>query len=274
MRTIVARAVRDRASPATGFTDIIGNTAKLKIRRPAMGITGHDEHIVRRQIALLYQNLRTGQLISLGNATFLALVNQVYLDFRLVAIWWVAACLAAFFRLAQNRRYQQQAPAPADPRYWLRQARIGVALSGLAWGAGAFYMIGQAHDSLQFFNAFIMSGMVAGAVPILAADSFAFRSYALPIVAAVGIAIAGPQLLHLAAAFMALVFLLASYLAGPVLKGKTGEAAARANYAAYKALISKAAARTANQSNHKREYVPQGLAARGVAFARNRRTGY
>ena len=72
----------------------------------------------------------------------------------------------------------------------------------------------------------------------------------------------------------ALVFLLASYLAGPVLKGKTGEAAARANYAAYKALISKAAARTANQSNHKREYVPQGLAARGVAFARNRRTGY
>lgn len=72
----------------------------------------------------------------------------------------------------------------------------------------------------------------------------------------------------------ALVFLLASYLAGPVLKGKTGEAAAKSNYSAYLTLIGKAAARNANQTNHKREYVPQGMAARGVAFARNRRVGY
>ena len=72
----------------------------------------------------------------------------------------------------------------------------------------------------------------------------------------------------------ALVFLLASYLAGPVLKGKTGEAAAKANYSAYTALIGRAAAKSANQTNHKREYVPQGMAARGVAFGRNRRVGY
>jgi len=72
----------------------------------------------------------------------------------------------------------------------------------------------------------------------------------------------------------ALVFLLASYLSGPVLKGKTGEAAAKANYNAYVALIGKAAANNASQTNHKREYVPQGMAARGVAFGRNRRVGY
>lgn len=72
----------------------------------------------------------------------------------------------------------------------------------------------------------------------------------------------------------ALVFLLASYLAGPVLKGRTGEAATRSMYAAYRNVVGQASARNANQSNHKRGYTPQGMAARGVHFNRNRRVGY
>lgn len=71
----------------------------------------------------------------------------------------------------------------------------------------------------------------------------------------------------------ALVFLLASYLAGPVLKGRTGEQAAQRMYAAYVQQIGGAAARNANQQNHKREYTPNAMRARGIHFARRRTAG-
>ncbi|MGE5470088.1 MAG: response regulator [Bacteroidota bacterium] len=168
-----------------------------------------DAYILRRRVALLYRNVRAGQLISLGNACFLALVNQTELGLAAAGLWWLAACAAALFRLYQYRRYSRQPGADIDAAPWLWQSRLGAGLSGLAWGGGALYFIGHASDSLQFFNAFIMVGMVAGAVPVLAADNLAFRCYAFPIAGAVTLAIFGSAPLHMAAAAMTLVFLLA-----------------------------------------------------------------
>ncbi|MDD5297933.1 MAG: response regulator [Rhodocyclaceae bacterium] len=174
-----------------------------------MNSADNDRYILKRQVELLYRNMRSGQVISVANASFLAFINQMELGPRAVGVWWLMACSVALFRILQHHAYARTPTVEVEPLVWLRRSRIGAGLTGLIWGGGGLYFISQGSESLQFFNAFVMSGMVAGAVPILAADNLAFRFYATPIVSAVMVAIFGRAPLHLAAALMSVVFLLA-----------------------------------------------------------------
>lgn len=71
----------------------------------------------------------------------------------------------------------------------------------------------------------------------------------------------------------AVVWLLASHLAGPVLKGQVGEKAASRCYQAYLGVLATAGAQELNQSNVRRNYVPNAMSARGVRFNNNRAVG-
>lgn len=61
----------------------------------------------------------------------------------------------------------------------------------------------------------------------------------------------------------ALAWLLASYLAGPVVKGDAGRKAGQACYSAWLTESSKASVMDANQSKTRRQYQPEGMRARG-----------
>lgn len=63
----------------------------------------------------------------------------------------------------------------------------------------------------------------------------------------------------------AVSWLLASKLAGPVVKGQAGAAAATRCYQAYQTLLAKAATRDANQNKSRQGFVPSSVAARGAA---------
>lgn len=60
----------------------------------------------------------------------------------------------------------------------------------------------------------------------------------------------------------ALVFLLASHLAGPVVKGKAGVQQAQAMYIAYQRVVAEAAVIDANQNSMRRDYTPGSIRAR------------
>lgn len=61
----------------------------------------------------------------------------------------------------------------------------------------------------------------------------------------------------------ALVYLLASHLAGPVIKGKVGAQTAQTMYQAYLGTVRQAVVSDANQSNTKPRYVPSSARLRG-----------
>lgn len=67
--------------------------------------------------------------------------------------------------------------------------------------------------------------------------------------------------------------LLESYLAGSVIKGQAGAKAAQLAYNAYAGLVARAAATEVGQSNTRRDYTPNAMAARGVSFGNSRRVG-
>lgn len=61
----------------------------------------------------------------------------------------------------------------------------------------------------------------------------------------------------------ALAWLLASYLAGPVLKGNTGAQAAQSMYKIHAAVAERARFADSNQRQQRRTYMPAGIASRG-----------
>ena len=169
-----------------------------------------DPSVVGRQVELLYRNVRLGQIVSIVNASFLVWIAHTLVRHDSLAIWWSLTMVTAGLRMALGARFngQSQVEQQSTITFWRQRALLGAAASGLIWAAGALLLMSSGDTILQLFTAFIMAGMVAGAVPVLAAHRLAFRSYAWPIVVAVVIGAIGTDALHIALSTMSLLFLL------------------------------------------------------------------
>jgi len=166
--------------------------------------------VLNRQVELLYRNLRLGQVASIFNAGFLAWAAYGKVDTGTLLAWWLLASLTAALRMGQAARYQACAPsmqASEAPR-WRRLALMGAGSAGALWAAGTLLLMLSGNTILQFFTGFVMAGMIAGAVPVLAADRLAFRLYAWPVVVAVIVGSFGPEPLNIALSAMSALFLL------------------------------------------------------------------
>lgn len=168
--------------------------------------------ILGRQVELLYRNVRLGQIVSIVNASFLVWIAQPLVAWGSLAIWWLLAVIMAGLRMAMAAHFHGQSGPEhqAATAFWRQRALFGAAASGLIWAGGALLLIGAGDTILQLFTAFVMAGMIAGAVPVLAADRLVFRSYAWPIALAVVVGAIGTDPLHIAFSVMCLVFLLAA----------------------------------------------------------------
>ncbi len=165
--------------------------------------------VLGRQVELIYRNALLGQVISIVNATILATVAASLLDTHIPYLWCLAAISIASFRIRQATVFKasRKTGDQADSHLWLRRAQLGAGTSGAIWGIGALLMMPAENPPLQLFTAFVMSGMVAGAVPVLAGKRSVFRAYAWPIVLAVAVGTLGADLLHVAFTAMSLLFL-------------------------------------------------------------------
>lgn len=174
-----------------------------------MTAAGDDRFILGRQVELLFRNLRLGQITSIVNAGFLTWIAWEQVASAALLSWLFMACAVAGLRMLGGARYfrceeEARQKAAAD---WHRLAVIGAGASGIIWAAGALLLMSGSDTTLQLFTAFIMAGMIAGAVPVLAADQSAFRLYAWPIVLAVAIGSLGTDPLHVAFTAMSLLFM-------------------------------------------------------------------
>ncbi len=169
-----------------------------------------DLFLLNRQVELLYRNVRLGQITAIINASFLVWIAHDTFDSPALLAWWVVAVVVAGLRIALAARYNKhdEAERRNDVTLWRNRALFGAGTSGLVWSIGALLLMFGSETTLQLFTAFVMAGMVAGAVPVLAADKLAFRLYAWPVILAVAIASLGTDLLHIAFSTMTVLFLL------------------------------------------------------------------
>jgi signal transduction histidine kinase len=167
--------------------------------------------VLGRRVELLYRNVLLGQVVSLINAAVLTWVASSLIDNPAIYAWCSAAVVMASVRIFQAIAYRRTEPEQrlAQAVAWHRRALISATGAGIIWGGGALLLMSQGNTHLQIFSGFVMSGMIAGAVPILAADRLVFRSYAWPVALAVTFGALGSDALHIAFTVMSLLFLLA-----------------------------------------------------------------
>lgn len=183
--------------------------AVLSYPDPASAVEAETQ---RQKTALLFRNSGIAQAVNVVNATFLAYVNaSLHATARVAFVWWCLVVAIAGGRYLLARRFAATRPDAGAAMKW-RYRYIGATTAmAAAWSAGILLFMWRAPDSALLFTGVVLTGMVAGAAPLLAPVPAAFGIFAalvsLPMSAAVLLQANSP--LHWAFGAMSLIFLAA-----------------------------------------------------------------
>jgi diguanylate cyclase (GGDEF)-like protein len=135
------------------------------------------------RVALLYDSLPLGLIAILINAAILAIVQWPVVDQIKAAIWCGMVLAVSIGRFGLHYAFRHKTHDPARSSRWLNLFMIGALCSGITWGSTVYFLF-PAHDvSHQLFVVFVVGGISAGSITILAAS---FRAHILLLVPALG----------------------------------------------------------------------------------------
>ncbi|MHB8884531.1 MAG: putative bifunctional diguanylate cyclase/phosphodiesterase [Methylovirgula sp.] len=134
------------------------------------------DEIQLRQVGALY-NAHAIVLLNLANAALTILVlRKIYPDWILVS-WFGLFGGVILARYLDAKRYQHSLPSAATAAKWGRHLTIGATATGSLWGlAGSIVMVAP-NPMYHVFVAFVLGGMMAGAVVVDAAYLPAFIGF-------------------------------------------------------------------------------------------------
>ncbi len=144
--------------------------------------SNHAAELLAEQIKLLYQQAPKALIVSLIIAAALTFVF-----WNLVATVWLVSWLAAIYLLTFARfllikSYFRKNPAITESPVWGRRFLIGTLLSGILWGGAGSILFISGSAMHQLFLAYLLGGMVAGAMATLSSYKWAFSAFSIPVV--------------------------------------------------------------------------------------------
>ncbi|MCH2220298.1 MAG: hypothetical protein MK097_08260, partial [Dechloromonas sp.] len=100
--------------------------------------SGNDTGFPSQLVALLYRNLRLGQIVSILNTGLLLWLGSGHLANEYLIAWGSIALTIALLRLFADHAYRQLDVAERDAQapLWRKRAILGASLGGLAWAGG------------------------------------------------------------------------------------------------------------------------------------------
>ncbi|SEF53076.1 EAL domain-containing protein [Nitrosomonas ureae] len=137
--------------------------------------------LLAEQIKLTYQQAPKALFVTLIVATMLA-----YIFWGLVGENWLLGWLAAIYVLTLGRflmvkAYFRKMPSAAESVTWGRQFFISILLAGILWGsAGSIFFVADSAIH-QLFLAYLLGGMIAGAMATLSSYKGAFLAFSVPV---------------------------------------------------------------------------------------------
>jgi diguanylate cyclase (GGDEF)-like protein/PAS domain S-box-containing protein len=135
--------------------------------------------IYGEQLDLVVDALPISLLTILIIGTLLAGVQWSVINHEIVGCWYAALLLISALRYSWLRRYRQEPPEQRNPIYWGNLFFFGTVLSGMSWGAAAYFLFPADNLPHQLFLSFVLAGMSAGALTTLAPINLHFQSFLL-----------------------------------------------------------------------------------------------
>ncbi len=174
-----------------------------------MRAVAHAAQVRSAEVRLLYEQLTSALTATIVNALILIAVLWKEISQPLLLGWFLIVFLLALGRYGHCRTYLRTPLEKADPRRWGRQYLYGVAVNSLLWGFAGFFFFTPLSYVHQVFLAFVLMGMVTGAVSTLSPVRGAYLIFMVPTLLPYGVhlAIAGGEL-HMAMAVMLVVYVI------------------------------------------------------------------
>ena len=121
----------------------------------------------QEQVRLAYANLPVSQAVALLNAGLLGYVLSFAVPAASVFAWFVAMAAVTLARLGFAVRYRRASASERQAAGWGHYLVAGALASGIGWGAAAIFLYPPDSVVHQVFLAFVLGGMVVGAVAAL-----------------------------------------------------------------------------------------------------------
>ncbi len=130
---------------------------------------------------LLYAGLPNALIINALLALILAGVQSAVIPLDKIFAWLAifGSVLLARMVLATAWRRQGVDVAAHSP-YWMSRFRISVIATGMAWGTGAVLLFPDGNVTHQVSLSFVLAGMSAGAITLLAVDRVSMLGFLVP----------------------------------------------------------------------------------------------
>ena len=192
-----------------------GPRARLSSAQPVETPEEQARLVMVEQVRLLYLNMSTAQVVTLFNGMLLAAVQSTAMGYRPVIIWLVVISVVCAGRIATSVVFRKAALNVSNAAYWRNVFVSGAGLAGAAWGAAGFFLFPPDSFAHQIFLAFVLGGMMAGAIGTMVSWFPAFAIFSIltgvPTVARFMMAGGG---MHYAMAWLVFLFMAAMLLIG------------------------------------------------------------
>ncbi len=159
----------------------------LQAQAGGMGVAGSSERgdsidarIRAAQLEMCLGSTLQAQLVALVNAGLLYLFLRPVVDLTLLNLWLAALLGGVALRVMLYGRYRAVPPASRELAQWEGLNLLGVAISGLLWGATGLLLFTPHSLPHQVFLSFVIGGLAAGSVSTLSVQRHAALLFMLP----------------------------------------------------------------------------------------------
>lgn len=173
----------------------------------------YDDRIYPILVTQIYQRSTIGIIATVVNALILVAILWGRIPHGMLRAWFLMILLVSCARALLNRKYLQIEDEKRDHNKWGLMLIAGLAVPGVLWGATGIFLFPEHSVAHQVFIAFVLAGMVGGAVGVFSPLMPVFLSFSIPALAPITIRflVSGDEL-HMAMGIMTTLFALLTYL--------------------------------------------------------------
>ena len=143
-------------------------------------VRAFDERIYPVLVGQIYARANIGIVATIVNAAIFVAVLWGQIPHPRLILWLAALLLVSFIRFLLNRRFLTAPDIKEAIRGWGQLLILGLGIAGILWGAAGLFLFPLRSVAHQVFIAFVLAGMVAGAVGVFSPLLPVFLSFSIP----------------------------------------------------------------------------------------------